>query len=519
MQNDVELEFINFLSQYSLEDILSVLIQYQLANCMRDGEYLSLAEYATANALYACPPKGTSSINWTEYLNLEKYLKALRSSSINELFAEAIKRKDLSDNEKADFLQSSSMKMKSTFLKGDGYLYQLVNFARELYVPLDSLLQKSLGFSYSSCEKLIVYLFREMESRYRGAYKKTRKLTTLFNFLFRKTLLPMPSIDNGYIFRFYKKDLGSVVSPNELDSLLNYLSVHPFKDSFEKVGLSDFKRLTSKPFVDFGEYIYIPLPLSTLMNLPKLFHYTFVAESYFTESEKGAYTSNRGQVVENLTKEYFSRIIGSENIFTSLKYCHGSGEADVTICTDDATVFCECKSKILTLNSLGGNIDSIKDDVKKAIGNAFNQALRSIAYVEAGKEFQLNSSERIRLKNTISKYIVCVTAEHFGLVPSELSYYNLVDSKTHICPYVVNIFDLDIITQECSSLEEFLSYLDFRTRYTDLFTSFDELDVFGYYKNKCPIPEDANCVFPAGYSSKFDQKYGFRDYKFIKSLL
>ena len=129
----------------------------------------------------------------------------------------------------------------------------------------------------------------------------------------------------------------------------------------------------------------MPLLLPTLMNLPKFFHYTFIAESYFNDSEKGLYTANRGQIIENLTKTYFNRLIDSSNIYTSLKYSDNSGEADVTICTDFSIIFCECKSKILTLSSLNGNLDSIRKDVKQAIGNAFCKHFALFAMLKMGK--------------------------------------------------------------------------------------------------------------------------------------
>lgn len=147
------------------------------------------------------------------------------------------------------------------------------------------------------------------------------------------------------------------------------------------------------------------------------------------------------------------------------------------------------------------------------------QALRSIRYVEDGKEFISSSFERVKLKGTLSKYVVCVTAEHFGNVPSEITFYKLIDSQTHLCPYIVNIFDLDIITQECSSIENFLSYLDFRFQHMDLLTSFDELDIFGYYKSNRKIPSNADHLLLIGFTSKFDQKHGIRNAAFIRSLL
>ena len=517
MPNDMD--FFDFLSQHSLEDVLSAIIQYQLENLMHDGEQLSLAEYAAANALYACPQNGISPLTRNAYINLKSILGSLPNDYALVLISEAIKRKESSNAEKASFLQSTSMKMKNTFFRGDGYLYQLLDCAKKLYGPLDTSFKSSLGFSFSSCYQLITYIFRETEFRYRAAYKNSHKIGTLIKSLFNRSDKSIFCIDSGYIFRFYKTNLYSVIPQDEINALLNYLCVKPFSKTFEKVGLSDFKCLTSKPFIDFGSYIYMPLLLPTLMNLPKLFHYTFIAESHFNDYEKGVYTTNRGQVVEDLTEAYFSRLTDSSNIYTSLKYSDNSGEADVTVCTNSATIFCECKSKILTLSSLNGNIDSIKKDVKQAIGNAFQQALRSIRYVEDGKEFLSSSSQKIKLKNTSSKYIVCVTAEHFGNVPSETTFYNLIDSQAHLRPYIVNIFDLDIITQECSSIEDFLSYLDFRAQYIDLFTSFDELDIFGYYKSNPEIPSDADCLVPLNYTSSFDRKYEAQNFAFKQSLL
>ena len=114
------MDFFDFLSQHSLEDVLSAIIQYQLENLMHDGEQLSLAEYAAANALYACPQNGISPLTRNAYIKLKSILGSLPNDYARALISEAIKRKDSSDVEKASFLQSTSMKMKNTFFRGDG---------------------------------------------------------------------------------------------------------------------------------------------------------------------------------------------------------------------------------------------------------------------------------------------------------------------------------------------------------------------------------------------------------------
>ena len=71
------MDFFDFLSQHSLEDVLSAIIQYQLENLMHDGEQLSLAEYAAANALYACPQNGISPLTRNAYIKLKSILGSL----------------------------------------------------------------------------------------------------------------------------------------------------------------------------------------------------------------------------------------------------------------------------------------------------------------------------------------------------------------------------------------------------------------------------------------------------------
>lgn len=241
------------------------------------------------------------------------------------------------------------------------------------------------------------------------------------------------------------------------------LSVKAYDRDFEKVEFEDFKILISKPFVDFGDYVYMPLLFSTLMNIPKQFHYSFIADKVFDNKIVGIYTGNRGDVVEELTTTYLARLIDKNKIYCSLSYLGEDGEADVTTVTTEGMLFCECKSKIITLNSIKGLHESIKTDVYQAIGAAYSQAVRSIERVQEGKKFVTPAAEEIVIDDISSKYIVCVTAENFGIIPSEIQDYIEIDDDLGI-PYVVNVYDLDIITKECELYEEFIRYIEFRKK-------------------------------------------------------
>lgn len=301
--------------------------------------------------------------------------------------------------------------------------------------------------------------------------------------------------------------------------MLDYLSVKAYDKNFKKVEFEDFKILLSKPFVDFGDYVYMPLLFSTLMNIPKQFHYSFIAEKIFDKKTVGIYTGNRGDVVEELTATYLARLLNKNKIYCSLSYLGEDGEADVTTVSTEGMLFCECKSKIITLNSIKGLHESIKTDVYQAIGAAYAQAVRSIERVQEWKKFVTTSGEEIVIDDISSKYIICVTAENFGIIPSEIQDYIEIDDSLGT-PYVVNVYDLDIITKECDSYEEFIQYIEFRKQNQEVISTLDELDAFGFFKKNgnVKISIDADELMLTDFTADFDKKYKTEDKKVFQEF-
>lgn len=493
------------MSQYSLEAVLSGIIEMQMLLYGHDDTFIPATEYLAANALYACKEKTTKNFMWHDYKLLEQYAKNACAPNVEQLISETLKMVNSSDEEKQKFLQSKMMQMKGNFYRGDGYIHQLVDVARRLYSPLDASMKDVLGFSYTSYEKVLKFIFSQYGVRIAEAYKDKYKLKTMLSAMLGRSTPWLPSIKAGYIFRISKADLKTIIG-DEAYRMCDYLCVKAYGSDFKKAEFDEFKILISKPFVDFGDYIYMPLLFSTLMNIPKQFHYTFIAEKVFDKQTIGTYTGNRGDVVEELTSTYLERLIEKDKIHCSLSYLGEDGEADVTTVTPEGMLFCECKGKIITLNSIKGLHESIKTDVYQAIGAAYSQAVRSIERVQEGKNFVTASGEEIVIDNNSAKYIVCVTAENFGIIPSEID-------ETLGIPYVVNIYDLDIITQECKSYQELIQYIEFRKQNYAILSTLDELDAFGYFKKNgnIKIDIDADELVLTDFTARFDAKYKVKD--------
>lgn len=523
---NVELE--GFLKKYNTEDILSGILEMQMSSYGQlIDERIPAAEYLASNVIRYNISDSKNNFTWNDFLRLQEFAKNIYNEDISNLFKEALALVEATDEKKNEFLKSEHMKLKSMAFRGDGYIYQLLSMSEMLYSPFDKELKKNLGFTFTCCEELFIFIFKLYAKKALEAHSKKNKITnmikTLYQLLRRKAVLMLPSIKEGYIFRVYKEDLYNKFNKFEVDSIIKYLSVSPGESRLKPTEVSEFKVLTSKPLVDFGDYIYLPLLESTLMNFPKLFHYTFIAEKKFNKHIVGRYTKNRGDVVEDLTVKYLQRLIDRRYIYSSLEYKNEDGEADVTLQYENTTIFCECKSKMLTLNTLKGITESIQTDIYKAIGIAYEQAVRSIKYIAQGKCFHktINGKEKeIKLDNTEKKYIICVTAENFGVIPSKIHEYVEFDKTIPIVPYVVNIYDLDIITQECVDFIEFIKYMEFRKENSDIISSIDELDIFGYFKANGgqKINIDADELVITDYTREFDKKYKKKNHEFFNQF-
>ena len=153
----------------------------------------------------------------------------------------------------------------------------------------------------------------------------------------------------------------------------------------------------------------------------------------------------------------------------------------------------------------------------KAIGYAYEQAIKTINWAKDGKSFLDNGTE-VRISPAKKNYIICVTAENFGIIPSEINKYVTIDEKTKIIPYVVNIYDFEIVTNECKTIDEFWDYLDFRMKNADVVSGVDELDIFGFFKKRGNVKISVEDLMILNYTLEFDRKYSALDKERFKKV-
>lgn len=513
------------MNRYDTEDILSGIIEYQFMD-LNDSLRLNKAELIAGRLI-----KFDISNSKYSYLfrESEKMLEladdAIACIGVKDMFDIGMKIQDETDEEKKKVEKSVFMKSKYILMRGDGYVKQLIEFAEQLYSKFDNEIKQAFGFTYTQCQSFIIYIYQEYHRRTDEMNRNFLK--NVNSPIFKKIPIDenyvMQSIQNNYIYRISKTQIYEKFEKNIADNIIYYLSVKLGQDNKSFNNINDFNILYSKPLVDFGEYIYLVLPINAIQNLPKLFHYEFITNKKISKEIKGRYTNWRGTLLEDLTVKYMKRVFNKNNIYQSLYYYENGQrfEADVTVQERYSTILCECKSKLLVLDSLRGKLESIEKDFEDAIGKAYEQAVRTHNWILNENEFELVESDdkikKIKLKKAQNFLKICIVADHFGWIPSNIKDYIKIEDNKEL-PLVINIYDLDILTKEAKSFEEFIRYLNFRRDFQDKIISIDELEIFCASKDDKSLYEkaiDKDIVFVDGYTEKIDKKYYIESSKWL----
>lgn len=507
-------------TNFNTEDVLNSLIEMQFCEKKNREMLVPFAEYLVTRLISYNKNDSSKIYTWKDYLEIEKATQSIMAPSVREVFEKAHELVDEPDEVKDEFLKSTVMSMKGKVFRGDGYLFQIVELANKLYKPLDSDFMNRLGFRYTTFENCCFYIYKEYAYRVRKAFKKRNRILniirTIWNVNKKGESLLNVSVKEGNIFKISKSDLYNKFGRQEITAMLSLLSLQLGDFDCKTFELGNISPLYSKPFVNCNDYVYLPLPTSTFLNMPKIFHYSFVASKLFDKVTVEKYKENRGDVIEDLTIDYLSKFYDRKHIHKSLLYPTRTKiyEADVTIEDLSGNIFCECKSKMLRLPSLQGDLKTLKDDLEKAIGYAYDQARRTIDHVAMREDFIDEHDNVVKIQSGERNYILCVTPENFGNIPFELDGY--LDLTVY--PIVINVYDLEIVTKECKSKQELLDYFDFRIANKDLLTSFDELDMYGMFRKygKDKMTMDADSLMVMSFTDKLDRKYNIENIIYLR---
>jgi len=514
-------------TDYNTQEILESMIFYHFIG--PEELRFSINELICGLAIKKVVTDSKYIYSFKEYNRIIERVERIFIKKAMEKLELAVTHKDDSLEEKKKFEQSFFAEFKYLYLRGEGYINQLLEFSGELYKRLEQEFQEVFGFTYKDVEKIFIYSFQRYAKNVERIDKVIEKISSSVTPEdFMQSQIPPELISkkfmelmNGFAFQIPLDELYKVVNKEACDNVIKRLGAKIGEINNKFDDLTSFNELNTKPIIILdNDKIIFPIIINSMMNLPKLFHYDFLGVDRSMEDKergkeiKGYYGEVRGDVIEDLSTDYLSRIFQKKNIYNSLKYGRKfNDEADITIVHDDIVILIECKGKLMTLVALQGNYDKIKSDFNLAVQKAYDQGCRTQKHIMADGDFKDNDGNIFKIDKPRKFIKICIVSDYLGHLGTNPELLELEDEY----PLVLNIYDLDYITKNVKNRHHFIEYVEFRLNNPQI-QNMDELELFNYFINNDGFDleiNQADIIFPMEQMFETDKENGMESYDYI----
>ncbi|WP_435093381.1 hypothetical protein [Halorubrum sp. N11] len=410
------------------------------------------------------------------------------------------------DSPKAEPYFGLAFRELTTLRHADGF--QMLEKAYRAYKPWETEMEEQLGFSIEDAVYFTRELTDSMSSRLEGEELEVAKWSPSLLDFSQKAI----DLTEDMVWASEETLVDWCVDTPRFYNFLDRLMIKQGSDSGFRTVL-DINPLERAPFIKSkGEYL-LPLPRTLLYALANTFYYDLIGSKY-----EGEFHLRFGDWLEQWTVDCLTDIFAKEEIIQNYTYEYEGEkvEGDILILHDAEPVVVECKAKKLRAGTrkghLGG-VDVIKEDTKRGIGKAYDQADRLVSGVQSGQINQIKKSDGspIDLNPASFKnaYRWIVLGESYGGIATR-DFAKILDISP--VPYVCDIYDLQILTEVLDTPERLVHYVHRRSRQTTVQTrlsgtqymnseifSSDEIDYLAVYKrNGWNFPHGAKRITGAG---------------------
>jgi hypothetical protein len=455
------------------------------------------------------PREKVATVDGTALKRLEELLERYYSVVSKRLVVEVEASKHPGNPEKDVLL--AELKIESLYVRGDAYPHQFHSFAQDLYGPHDRWFRDHYGFTIAEAIRLVKAILGGCEERFNAARLGVRgearaqaeELIAAGDATEDRRQELEAQIACALFFARSEKLLGftiddlagrSGVAMQTCDRFVARMAQQfgyhnrEFPDTFTDPETApwDYNTLNERPIVTRGDgryWVFVPPLLhSAVFN-------TFYFDLMSDDSYRPVFEKARGDYVEKKTAESLRRVFPPETTVLNPMGSKGEELADVMVLHDHKILLFQCKSKTLTYHArIGANFDAVRRDMKKAIADAFGQAVKARDYLKKN-ETAVFSSNGVRFAidmNQVNEIqLVTVTGMPFQTLATRLANHNAVlrlfpDMEY---PWSPCLGDLDIVTQVLSTPAQFIHYLQQRRKVeaTPFHLNADEMDCLGFY--------------------------------------
>ena len=196
--------------------------------------------------------------------------------------------------------------------------------------------------------------------------------------------------------------------------------------------------------------------------------------------------TNRGAFTERFVAKRFTDVFGASHVHKNVNIIKNGrrvSEIDILIIFADRAVVVQCKSKKLTLEARKGNDLQLRGDFKKAVQDAYDQALIcSKSLSDENLKFIGEDGNELSFPTLREIYPLCVVSDHYPALAVQASEFLTFETTDTIHPpLITDVFFIDVLTEMLTSPLRLLSYVNRRVNIGQKFTSINELTTLGYH--------------------------------------
>lgn len=372
------------------------------------------------------------------------------------------------------FSQGEAMREPIFYGAESAYSFQYRDLAPKKYSEDDDWLIAHKGFSITAGRDVVRALGAMQSERIRETLQRLRARAS-----------ESPSVLLAFTFTAAELSQWSRISRAIVEPVLQAFTLPTGSVNTRFVSLSDFNEADAAPLLRLDDERLILFQhyglLEALYEAP---FFWMLADSEY----KDIASRHRGKFAERFSGECLARVFGEKRVFVNVDLVRGKGEKigeiDILVFFGQRAILVQAKSKRLTLAARKGNDFKIKDDFKKAVQDAYDQAHRCAVALSTGECRLIGSNGKTihAPAGIVAVYPICIVADHYpGLSMQAGQFLRTQSSETLAPPVVTDVFALDVITEILSSPLQLLSYLNLRSRFNDRLIVTNELTVLAYH--------------------------------------
>ena len=198
------------------------------------------------------------------------------------------------------------------------------------------------------------------------------------------------------VFEAYTFSLKEIVDKSELDVEIAKKVVESFVSPIGQedfTSLDDFNPINAYPIIKLqgGKYLLFQ-NYSLVEALYETPFFWFNSDAVY----RNIALHHRGEFTEEFSSRRLKRVFGDKRVFQNVDIVDAknnkAGEIDVLVVFANRAIVLQAKSKKLTIAARKGNELSLKDDFKKAVQDAYDQAFSCSIYLTEVSHFRMTIS-------------------------------------------------------------------------------------------------------------------------------